>query len=367
MPPALHLPKPAEALAAERVGDVAELTWTTPATTTEGEKIKGAISALVCLDGQPTSAASAAAANGKSGKHAKKTAPAVPTETCNAILKLPVTPGASKASAPLPRALATGSPRAIAYAIELVSAKGKSAGPSAPVFLAAGTPPPAMGPLSISPRRASAAIEWQPDPAQAVVELKRTLIATPAGPVGDAPKKKQPKSLTPFSSSTAKEPPKELVLRPDASAKDMGGVIDTTVRDGDTYTYVAQRVATLTVGSQKLELRSLLSPVATFTYHDVFPPKAPTGLVLVPGGGFGETPSIDLSWDANFETDVLGYNIYRSNGAGFSKLNADPDPVPAFRDTQVEAGERYTYRVTAVDKRKNESAPGATASESLRK
>jgi hypothetical protein len=209
-------------------------------------------------------------------------------------------------------------------------------------------------------------IEWQADAAQAVVELKRTLVATPAGAVSDAPKAKQQKSLSPFAPGS-KEPAKEVVLRADAATKDMGGVTDNSVRDGDTYNYVAQRVSTVTVGSHKLELRSLASPVATFTFHDTFPPKAPTGLVLIPGGGFGEQPTIDLSWDANFETDVIGYNIYRSNGAGFSKLNPEPVPVPAFRDTHVESGLQYAYRVTAVDKRQNESAPGATATETLRK
>lgn len=363
-PPSLELPKPAEKLVAERVGDQVELTWNTPATTTDGEKIKGAITARLCLDSQPNTAANAPATPRK--KNTKAAAPAVSTGSCNAVLNLPVSAGPSKASVPLPASLATGSPRAVAYAVELVSAKGKSAGPSEPVLLAAGAAPPATGTLKLSPRRESVVIEWQPDPAPAIVELKRILVATPAGPASDAPKVKQQKSLSPFA-STSKEPAKEVVLRADPALKDTGGVMDTTVRDGDTYAYVAQRVATVAFGSQKLELRSLPSPVATVTFHDVFPPKAPTGLVLIPGGGFGEQPTIDLSWDANFETDVIGYNVYRSNGAGFSKLNPEPTPVPAFRDTHVESGLQYAYRVTAVDKRQNESAPGATATETLRK
>ena len=367
MPPSLQLPKPVERLTAERVGDVVTLSWVTPATTTDGAKIKGAMVARVCVDGQPTASPGIGTAPGKPGKHGKKASPAALSQSCNAVLQLPVTPGASKASAPLPAGLASGPPRAIAYAIELVSAKGKSAGPSAPVLLAGGAAPQATGPLQISGRRASVAIEWQPDLTHGTaVELKRTLIATPAGAVGDAPKGKQPKSAMPFS-STAKEPTKEVVLRVDPSAKDVGGTIDTTVRDGDTYTYVAQRVATLTFGGQTLELRSLPSPVVTFAYRDVFPPKAPTGLVLIPGGGFGEPPAIDLSWDASFEPDVIGYNIYRSIGAAFDKLNSEPIAVPAFRDTHVQPGQQYSYRVTAIDKRQNESAPGATATETLRK
>lgn len=363
-PPSLELPKPAEKLVAERVGDQVELTWTTPTTTTDGVRSKGSITARVCLDSQPSNGASNAPTPRK--KNSGASIPTASTGTCNAVLNLPVTPGVSRASTPLPPALAAGSPRVIAYAIELVSAKGKSAGPSEPVLLAAGAAPPATGPLKLSPRRQSIAIEWQPDPAAAVVELKRTLVATAAGPAIDVSKLKRQKSLSPFAPAS-KESAREVVLRPDAVQKDVGGVIDTTVRDGDTYTYVAQRIATVTFGSQKLELRSLPSPVATLTFHDTFPPMAPTGLVLIPGGGFSEQPSIDLSWDANFETDILGYSIYRSSGAGFSKLNPEPVAVPAFRDTHVERGQRYTYRVTAVDKRQNESVPGATAMETLRK
>ena len=87
----------------------------------------------------------------------------------------------------------------------------------------------------------------------------------------------------------------------------------------------------------------------------------------MPGGGFGEAPSIDLSWDANIEADVAGYNVYRSEGAAFARVNAELVATPAFRDMHVEAGRQYTYRVTAVDQRKNESAPSATVIESLRK
>jgi fibronectin type 3 domain-containing protein len=89
--------------------------------------------------------------------------------------------------------------------------------------------------------------------------------------------------------------------------------------------------------------------------------------VLVPGGGFGESQSIDLAWDANLETDMLGYNVYRSEGAGFVRLNAELVQAPAYRDMQVQPGHTYTYRVTAVDRRHNESVPGAEVQETLRK
>ena len=365
-PPTLHLPALAQKLVAERVGDRVELNWTTSANTTDGVKMKGAMTANICLDSHPSSSALAASPSKGTKKRSKTPAVVSSPSACNAVQHLAVTPGAGKAVVEMSTPLAAGSPHLVAYSVELLNDKGRSAGPSAPVFVAAGAAPPATGALKISPRRESAVVEWQPDSAPAVVELKRTLVATTAGPVSDAPKVKPAASPTPFA-PTPKEPPRELVLRPDAAGKDAGGMVDTSVRDGDTYTYVAQRVETLTLAGHSLEMRSAPSPVATLTYHDVFPPKAPTDLVLVPGGGFGEPPSIDLSWDANLENDVVGYNIYRSSGADFVKVNADPVPVPSFSDVHVEPGQQYTYRVTAVDQRKNESAPGASSSEALRK
>ncbi len=145
-------------------------------------------------------------------------------------------------------------------------------------------------------------------------------------------------------------------------------MIDPGVQDGDTYTYVAQRVQTFSLEGHTLELRGEPSAPVTFAFRDTFPPRMPTGLVLVPGGGFGEPASIDLVWDSNFEPDLLGYTVYRSqDGGSFERLNAAPLAVPSYRDMKVEPGRRYTYRVTAIDQRKNESAPSAEAGETLRR
>ena len=364
-PPSLNLPQTAQKLVAERIGDHAEISWITSANTTDGVKLKSAISANICLITQLPGNSPPPTASRASKRRSRNPAAVSSPSACNAVQRLAVTPGPGNAVVDLSADLATGTPRPIAYSVELLNGLGRSAGPSAPVFLAAGTGPPATGPLSISARRESAVIEWPADPAPAVVELKRTLVATSAGPVADTPPPKKDKSPAPFAPSTKE--PRELVLRPDGAGKDAGGTIDTTVHDGDTYTYVAQRVETLTLAGHSLEMRSAPSPVATFTYHDVFPPKPPTGLVTIPGGGFGEPPSIDLSWDANLEPDILGYNIYRSSGGDFAKQNEAPIAVPSFRDLHVEPGQQYSYRVTAVDQRQNESAPGASATESLRK
>jgi fibronectin type 3 domain-containing protein len=82
--------------------------------------------------------------------------------------------------------------------------------------------------------------------------------------------------------------------------------------------------------------------------------------------GVGQKPFIDLAWRADADADLAGYNVYRREADGqWSKRNAAPVPVPAFRDEEVTPGMTYTYVVTAVDVRGNESRRSEAASETL--
>jgi fibronectin type 3 domain-containing protein len=100
---------------------------------------------------------------------------------------------------------------------------------------------------------------------------------------------------------------------------------------------------------------------------DVFPPSAPVGLAAVATGAADATAaSIDLSWQADAETDVAGYRVYRREGAEWRRISGDQPVVgPAFHDTDVQAGHTYVYAVTAVDTRGNESQRSAEASDSV--
>jgi hypothetical protein len=357
-PPSLNLPAVADKLSGERIGDQVTLRWTTARVTTDGPAIKGPVTAVVCLDGAPTGAGLQVPAKKKAKKASLPPdyASHEPGYVCNAVKRAPVASGPSHVTVPV--AQASGPATLMAYRIELENAQARSAGPSQPVLVAGGAAPPAVAGLTLTARRGGALLQWRREAGSAIVEVTRTLQEMGNGPTQLVEKAKSPTS--------PKAPPREVVLRADGA--DAGGMIDGSVVDGSSYRYSAERVQTVTIDGHELQVRSAPSELANFTYHDVFPPKAPTGLVLVPGGGFGEAPSIDLSWDANFDSDMLGYNVYRSEGTGaFTKVNAEPVPVPAFRDLHVEPGQRYTYRVTAVDQRKNESEPGGVASEALRK
>ena len=342
--PSLHLPDLAKGLSAERLGDAVRLSWTSPLNTTDGDRIKGPITAVVCRE-LPT------------------------TGGCTPVQKLVVVSGSSTATDALPPDLCSGPPRLLLYRVELQSAAGRSAGPSDPGFAAAGPAPPPVGPLQLSARRNAVLVRWSPaaTPASAVMELRRTLAAASAGgpgkPAAAAPSKRGGALRGPSS------PIGETILHgpaQDGSAAP-DGLLDPTVADANTYTYVGQRVVYVTVSGHTLELRGLRSPPANFTFHDIFPPQAPAGLVAVPGGGFGAPLSVDLSWEPNVETDLVGYNVYRRTGQGeFRRIHADPVPSPAYRDLKVDAGQTYTYRITAVDQRGNESLPGAQVDETPR-
>ncbi|MBZ5539319.1 MAG: hypothetical protein LAN61_02245 [Acidobacteriia bacterium] len=123
---------------------------------------------------------------------------------------------------------------------------------------------------------------------------------------------------------------------------------------GATYVYVVRSVV-LADGNS---LESPDSVPAVVTPKDTFPPAAPQGLVaiFIPGGA-ALGPQVDLSWSLNLETDLAGYRVYRSDTAEGRGRLMTPSllPAPAFRDMSVEAGHRYWYTVTAVDRAGNES------------
>ena len=314
------------------------MSWTSPLSTTDGDRIKQPTTAVLCRELPP-----------KSG--------------CVPVQNVAVVPGPSSVTDQLYADLSSGPPRLLLYRVELQNAKGRSAGPSDAVFAAAGAAPPPVGPLTLSARRNAVLVRWPalPAPAAAVVGLRRTLVPAAAGPAKPPAPKPAGTSLR-----AAKPASGEAILRttPRTGSAPADGLLDPTVVHADTYTYIAQWVMDATVSGHALELRGLPSAPARFTFRDVFPPQVPTGLAAIPGEGFGAPLSIDLSWEPNAETDLLGYNVYRRTGQGeFRRINADPVSVSAYRDLKIEAGQTYIYCVTAIDQRGNESGPGVEVHE----
>jgi fibronectin type 3 domain-containing protein len=86
---------------------------------------------------------------------------------------------------------------------------------------------------------------------------------------------------------------------------------------------------------------------------DITPPAAPQNLSAV-----ASNEQVSLSWDANAETDLAGYNVYRGISAGgpYTKLNATLVTDASYSDTGLTNGITYYYVVTAVDTSTNESS-----------
>jgi hypothetical protein len=92
---------------------------------------------------------------------------------------------------------------------------------------------------------------------------------------------------------------------------------------------------------------------------DTTPPAVPTGIAVASGDG-----ELDVDWNANGESDLAGYNIYRSTSSGgtYTKLNGGVLGINAYIDPSVTNGTTYWYKVSAVDDSGNESALSGSAS-----
>jgi hypothetical protein len=350
LPPSLKLPEIATGLTARRVGDQVLLHWTTPTRTTDKLLIRGAVTAEICR------AAGVAEAQAATARMPGRTV----AIACTVVLQQNVTPGASDAMDPLPEALASGPVRLLEYRVQLKNAAGRTAGPSPPAAAAAGAAPGMVEDLRATAAKQGVVLQWRRAAGSGeTVELERTTVAAPVGA-------SQRMDALP---GTGKAPVESRFRAGEAvGGLDAGGTIDRTVAIGVEYRYTAQRVRSVAVGGQTLELRGALSAAVTVEVRDVFPPDAPTGLVAAPGfagEGDAQKPAIDLSWDPNPEPRVAGYRVYRRDEGGeWQRLDAALVREASYRDATVAAGRSYAYRVTAVSDVGNESAPSAEVTES---
>jgi len=137
--------------------------------------------------------------------------------------------------------------------------------------------------------------------------------------------------------------------------------LDSQIEWGKTYVYTVRAVAR--EGADSVE--SADSPPVEVTPKDIFPPAPPVDLVAVFVPAAGAAPAaVELSWSISPEPDAAGYYVYRAGEGEAKTQRVTPGllPTPAFRDTSVVPGVRYTYSVSAVDRSGNESRPSASVS-----
>src|SRR3984957_18671452 len=139
---------------------------------------------------------------------------------------------------------------------------------------------------------------------------------------------------------------------------------DKQIEFGKTYVYSIRSL----VHYSDIEVESADSNLVVATPRDIFPPEAPQNLTVVLVLAQGENSAyLDLSWAISSETDIAGYNVYRSeqDGVPGGRLNSGLLLTPAFRDMNAVPGHQYVYTATAVDRAGNESPASAPASGSI--
>ena len=134
---------------------------------------------------------------------------------------------------------------------------------------------------------------------------------------------------------------------------------DRTVEAGRTYAYVVRGVAKYTTGS----VESPDSNRAEITFAPIARPAAPEHLVgtITSSNEPAASFIVELSWAISPETNLAGYNVYRSDteSSAGTRVNSSLVLVPVFRDSSVAPGQKYFYRVTAVNRAGEESEPSA--------
>jgi len=354
------------------------LRWTTPSETTDGMAIDGPMTAEVCREAG-----------------ARPLTPVARAAACLPVRRTAVASGPSELSDTLPATLEAGPPVLLTYRVQLYNATGRSAGESAAAFAAGGEVPAPVEDLRATPSESGAVIEWRGGTGDDRIDLLRTDLSAPPAAAKRA-KPSAPKPSGKARSSTAPKPAPKPASKPQPARPaeagvvhllaadtvpggqaDTAGTLDATAAIGDTYTYVAERVRSVTVGGHTLLVHSAPSASVTLAMRDTFPPRPPTGLATIagstrPDAAAEPAPYIDLSWEPNGEADLAGYLVYRQlarpNGdpqGPLARLTPLPIPAPAYRDVAVRPGQRYSYHVTAVDASGNESAPSAKALETV--
>jgi hypothetical protein len=330
-PPSLNLPIPVTNLSAARIGNTVNLTWTMSKRTTDRVVLRHPVSAAVCR--------------------------ATENAACTEVATLDLAPGAGGSYADtLPSDLAQNPDRLLRYEVFLRNHAGKSAGPSNAAYSAAGRSPAAVMGLTAQMRPEGVLLGWTPisDPGRAVViRIERMQLSLPAA----TETRRSPLAPAP-------PPAAQTLAVHTQDGVDPGHVIDTSALSNQQYRYTLERVTTLALGGQSVEIQGSPSEPIPVLTKDTFPPAVPQGLVAVADSAAG---AIDLSWMPDSEPDLAAYRIYRRDLQGDAQARqiASVGVETSFRDTGVEAGHTYAYSVSAVDQTGNESNRSPEVNETL--
>lgn len=165
------------------------------------------------------------------------------------------------------------------------------------------------------------------------------------------------------SASSSSATAEEAAFQPIALVES-NSYTDTNVAVGQNYRYTVRAVAKF--GEQSVE--SLDSNGVVIAAKDIFPPASPQNLVavIIPAAN-DQRSYVELSWSISQEADLAGYQVFRSTQPDQpgEQVNSELLSAPTYRDPNVAVGQRYFYRVRAVDQAGNQSPLSASAEADL--
>jgi hypothetical protein len=386
LPPSLELPKPVSDLHATRKGNRVTLTWSEPTLTTDRQSVRYIGPTQVCrsIDPEITTCGTPVAT---------LPPPAVPPKH-KSSRTTPKKTEAQKAAAPpptpefyldtLPANLQQENANAeITYAVEILNPNAHGAGLSNRVHVPAAITLPPPTDFAAQLTGDGVVLSWtsigEPRPVPSIehrYRIYRREVSSGDGSSGGASSGN--KSSTDKNASdkhandqkaNAKNANKDLIAG-EVPLGEPGPAhfTDSGFEWEKTYLYRLTAVTILKQPESEEQIEGDDTPNVQIVAHDIFPPAVPDGLQAAYSGE-GQKPFIDLIWAPVTNADLAGYNIFRSENGGSSeklaKLNSELVKSPAYRDSAVASGKTYTYAVSAVDVRENESQRSAPTSESV--
>ena len=360
LPPSLELPKPPGDLRANRKGDQVTLNWSEPTLTTDRQSVRYIGPTLVCrrveseitqcgnpaaLLPSPPAAHTAVAQRHKERKSAAdKPTPEAYTDTVPANL-LRADPAAE-----------------LTYAVEVLNRNARGAGLSNRVHVPAVESLPPPGDLAAALSGDGVELTWTSS-----AEAQKLFDELSGKLPGLQMRYRVYRHL---EGADGESKGKDAIAGEVAFERGVVHFMDSSFDWEKTYLYRVTTVTFIKRADSEEQVEGDDSAPVRVVAHDVFPPSVPTGLQAAYSGE-GQKAFIDLIWGPVTNADLAGYNVYRSETGGSGtgekmvKVNSELVKSPAYRDSAVESGKTYTYSVSTVDVRGNESGRSEETGEAV--
>jgi hypothetical protein len=353
LPPSLDLPKSPSDLRAVRKGDRVTLTWTVPTTTTDRQRARSFGATRICRgSGELTQCGPSVGEAIVSSVGASKSPDQKNTGTFTDVW---------------PTGMAGGDASGfVTYAVEARNADGRSAGLSNQVRVPLVPTLPPVTNFAAEITAQGVLLSWAVPPPLGRVPPFRCLFRIYRRAEGGATADKIADLGLPNCMGFSKLLSLDSQNQRTKADEDIpDSYLDQTFEWEKTYFYCGTVVSVVgEPGKPAAEVEGENTLEVKVFAHDVFPPSVPAGLQAVFSGP-GQKPFIDLVWAPVTDVDLAGYDVYRhEEGGPAGKINAELVKAPAYRDFDAVSGKHYSYSVSAVDVRGNESARSEEAGES---